>query len=382
MEDKIVTPWDVNIKSDEDYKRLIEIFGVKEINDYIINILDRLTKGDLHVLIKRKFFYAHRGFDDLLARYLNGEKFFIYTGRAPSKSKMHIGHLIPFLLAKWFQDKFDVNVYIQIPDEEKYWAKKTDNYEETYEYAIEDAKTIASIGFNPDKTFIFINSEYIKHLYKPAIYIAREISLHEAKKVFGFDDSSTIGLPFYIALQIAPTFFEKNIPLIPCGIDQDPYFRLQRDIAEKFRRKKAVTILSKFVWGLTGPYSKMSASDPKSAIFIDDDYEIIRNKIMKYAYSGGRPTLEEHRKFGGNPYVDVSFFWLSILFEEDDKKLEEIKIKYTTGELTTYELKEYTVNKIWEFLSKIQENRKKIDLEKYMYDGKLAQEMWNFNFKI
>jgi tryptophanyl-tRNA synthetase len=126
----------------------------------------------------------------------------------------------------------------------------------------------------------------------------------------------------------------------------------------------------------------MSASDPKSAIFIDDDYETIRNKIFKYAFSGGRATLEEHRKYGGNPDIDVSYFWLSVLFEEDDKKLFEIREKYITGELTTGELKEYTAKKIWEFLKEIQERRKNIKIEKFMYDGKLAKEMWEWEFKI
>ncbi len=377
----MINPWEVNIKSEEDYNRLIKEFGVKEIDNNLLQLLEEIT-GDVHVLLRRRFFYAHRGFDELLRKYKSGEKFFIYTGRAPSKSKMHIGHLIPFLLVKWLQEKFDVNVYIQIPDEEKYWAKKADNYETIRQYAFEDAKTIAALGFNPDKTFIFIDSEYIKHLYKAAIYVAREISIHEAKKVFGFSDSATIGLPFYIAIQIVPTFFERNYPLIPCGVDQDPYFRLQRDIAKKFNRKKAITLLSKFVWGLYGPYTKMSASDPKSAIFIDEDYESIRRKIFKYAFSGGRATLEEHRKYGGRPEIDVCFYWLSILFEEDDKKLKEIEEGYRRGEITTGELKEYTAKKIWEFIRKIQENKKKVKLEKYMYDGKLATEMWNWEFKI
>ncbi|BBL45820.1 tryptophan--tRNA ligase [Nanobdella aerobiophila] len=372
---------DPNIKSENDYKRLVEIFGVKELNDNIINLLYDIV-GDLHVLIRRRFFYAHRDFDILLNEYNNGKKFFLYTGRAPSKSKMHIGHLIPFIFTKWLQDKFDVNLYIQIPDEEKYWEKKADNYSEIKEYAIEDAKTIASVGFNPDKTFIFINSEYIDHLYKPAIYIAREINLNTAKNVFGFDDESTIGLPFYIALQIVPTFFENGVPLIPCGVDQDPYFRLQRDIAPKFGYNKASTILSKFVWGLQGPYTKMSASDPKSAIFIDDDYDTIKEKINKYAFSGGKPTLEEHRKYGGNPDIDVSYFWLSVLFEEDDKKLFEIREKYIQGELTTGELKSYTIEKIWSFIKEIQDRRKNININKYMYDGKLAKEMWDWEFEL
>ncbi|MGC9079651.1 MAG: tryptophan--tRNA ligase [Nanopusillaceae archaeon] len=378
---EIINIYDVNIKSEEDYRRLVEIFGVKEVDDNLLKKLEKFA-GDLHVLLRRKFFYAHRDFDKALEEYENGKKFFLYTGRAPSKSKMHIGHLVPFILTKWLQEKFDVNVYIQIPDEEKYLEKKTDDLEEVHKFAYEDAKTIASIGFDPDKTFIFINSIYIEKLYKPAIYVAREINLNTAKKVFGFDDTATIGLPFYIALQIVPTFFERGIPVIPCGIDQDPYFRLQRDIAEKFGYKKASTILSKMVWGLKGPYTKMSASDPTSAIFVDDDYDTIRNKIFRYAFSGGGKTLEEHKKYGGNPDIDVSYFWLSVLFEEDDKKLKEIYERYKSGELSTGELKEYTAKKIWDLLKEINDRRKKINLDKFMYDGKLAKTMWKWEFKV
>jgi len=67
---------------------------------------------------------------------------------------------------------------------------------------------------------------------------------------------------------------------------------------------------------------------------------------------------------------------------EDDKKLKEIEEGYRRGEISTAELKDYTAKKIWEFLRNIQENRKKVNLDKFMYDGKLASEMWNWEFKI
>ncbi len=376
-----VTPWEVEIKDENDYERLIELFGVSKIDD---NLLEKIKKhtNDLHILLKRKFFYAHRDFDKVLDSFEKGEKFFLYTGRAPS-GKMHIGHLIPFILTKWLQEKFDANVYIQLPDEEKFWAKKVNDYEKIKELAYYEAKIIASLGFDPNKTFIFINSEYIKNLYSAAIYVARNINFSTAKAVFGFTGETTIGLIFYVSLQIVPTFFENSYPVIPCGIDQDPYFRLQRDIAEKLGYKKASTILSKFVWGLKGPYTKMSASDPSTTILIDDDFETIKQKIMKYAFSGGQPTLELHKKLGGNPDIDVCFFWLRVLFEENDKKLKELEESYRNGTLTTGELKEYTALKINEFLEKIRKNMKwaENNLHKFMYDGKLASEMWNWKFE-
>lgn len=47
-------------------------------------------------------------------------------------------------------------------------------------------------------------------------------------------------------------------------------------------------------------------------------------QINKHAFSGGRDTIEEHRKYGGNCDVDVSFMYLT-LFLEDDDRLEQLK---------------------------------------------------------
>ena len=47
-------------------------------------------------------------------------------------------------------------------------------------------------------------------------------------------------------------------------------------------------------------------------------------QVNKHAFSGGRDTIEEHRQFGGNCDVDVSFMYLTF-FLEDDERLEQIR---------------------------------------------------------
>ena len=42
-------------------------------------------------------------------------------------------------------------------------------------------------------------------------------------------------------------------------------------------------------------------------------------QINKYAFSGGRDTIEEHRKLGGNTDVDVAYQYLTFFLEDDDK---------------------------------------------------------------
>jgi tryptophanyl-tRNA synthetase len=102
----------------------------------------------------------------------------------------------------------------------------------------------------------------------------------------------------------------------------------------------------------------MSSSEETKGILSTDTPGEVKNKINKYAFSGGRDTVEEHRKLGGNPDVDVSFQYLKYLFEEDDNKLAEIERDYKSGKMLTGELKKYTIEKINEFLAKHQERRK------------------------
>jgi tryptophanyl-tRNA synthetase len=107
--------------------------------------------------------------------------------------------------------------------------------------------------------------------------------------------------------------------------------------------------------GLSG--GKMSSSDANSFIALTDSPKEVETKIKKYAFSGGRDTLEEHRKKGGNPDVDVSFQYLKFFFEPDDEKLKRIEDDYRSGKLLTGELKQILIEKINVFLKEHQKKR-------------------------
>merc|ERR1712187_868005 len=121
-----------------------------------------------------------------------------------------------------------------------------------------------------------------------------------------------------------------------CAIDQDPYFRVTRDIAHKLVPKdhplkgKPSLLHSKFFPPLQGAKGKMSASDDSSAIFLTDSPEQIEKKIMNYAFSGGRTTAKEQREHGADLDVDVSYQWLRF-FLDDDAELEKIGSEYGSG---------------------------------------------------
>lgn len=374
QEDYKVTPFEV--QGQVDYSKLIREFGTQRIDDQVLERIKKNT-GELHRFLRRRYFYSHRDMDKVLGDYEAGEGFFLYTGMGPS-NKMHIGHLPALMFTKWLQDKFEVNLYIQVTDDEKFLFKDKD-YEEIRGYTKSNIENIAALEFDPDKTFIFKNTEYAGQMYEKAIKIANRITYSQVKSAFGFKDSSNIGSLFYPAMQIVPTMFEDKRCLIPSAIEQDPYWRIQRDIAPKLGFKKTAAVHSKLIPGLKGPRGKMSSSEPSTTIFLDEDIDKIPKKVNKYAYSGGQPTVEEHREKGGDPEIDTAFQWLYILLEDDDDKIEKIRKQYESGELLTGELKQIAIEKLQDFLFKHQERREKArgNVDKYMYEGELSQEMWN-----
>lgn len=149
--------------------------------------------------------------------------------------------------------------------------------------------------------------------------------------------------------------------LIPCAIDQDPYFRLLRDNAHRMRQPspKPALIHSKFLTALQGAGGKMSASDPTSAIFMADTKAEVKKKINKYAFSGGGATMEEHREHGGNPDVDVPFQYLTY-FLDDDNELERIRRSYKSGELLTGEMKQLCIGVMQAYVEDFQARRKMV----------------------
>lgn len=100
----------------------------------------------------------------------------------------------------------------------------------------------------------------------------------------------------------------------------------------------------------------MSASDPNSAIFMNDSPGRIKSKINKHAFSGGKQTPEEHRKEGANITVDVAYQYLTF-FLEDDAKLEEIRDQYSSGKLLSSEVKAILIKELQTLVGNFQKIR-------------------------
>jgi tryptophanyl-tRNA synthetase len=359
----IVTPYEVS--GEVDYSKLIKEFGVSKLDDALLNRIKKHT-GDLHIFLKRGIFFAHRDMNWLLDEYEKGNKFFLYTGRASSKgSKVHLGHLIPWIMCKWLQDKFGVEMWFQFPDEEKFLYKNDVTLEDTEKATREDMLDVIALGFDQKKTHFLIDTKHAGLMYKEACRVAKKITFNTVKASFGFDDSINIGSIFYTSMQAVPAFLPsvlkgKNIPcLIPLGIDQDPHFRISRDVMPKLGYYKPAILHNIFLPPLTGIGGKMAASGAaETSIYTTDSPKEVETKIKKYAFSGGKDTIEEHRKLGGNPDIDVSYQYLKMFFEPDDKKLQKIHDDYKSGKMLTSELKAILIEKINAFLKEHQKQRK------------------------
>lgn len=298
-----------------------------------------------------------------------GKGFYLYTGRGPSSTSLHLGHAIPFIFTKYLQDAFDVPLVIQITDDEKFFHKHELTLEKACQMGKDNIKDIIAFGFNPDKTFIFSDVDYIGTLYPNICKVQRALTLNNIKGVFGFNDSDNAGKYAFPAIQAVPSFSnsfphifgkKKNVPcLIPQAIDQDPYFRMTRDIAKKLKYEKPACIHAKFFPAITGLTGKMSSSIASTTIYLSDDPKQIKNKIKKYAFSGGGETLEEHREKGGNIEIDIPYQFLRF-FMEDDEELARIGEEYSSGRMLTGEIKDICSKVLTEFVTDYQEKRSKV----------------------
>lgn len=367
-EEDIVDPWNVQASSAKgiDYNKLIERFGSERIDEGLLERFEKLTGHKPHHFLRRGIFFSHREMNKILDLVESGTKFFLYTGRGPSSDAMHLGHLVPFLMTKWLQDVFDVPLVIQLTDDEKYLWKELD-IDQTNKLAFENAKDIIAVGFDINKTFIFSDVDFLGgEFYKNVLRVQKHVTFNQVKGIFGFDESSNIGKIMFPAIQAVPSFSSsfpfifggrKDVPcLIPCAIDQDPYFRMTRDVAPKLGFQKPALIHSSFFPALQGAASKMSSSDENSSVFLTDTTSQIKKKIQKYAFSGGRDTEEEHREKGGDCEIDVSIMYLRF-FMEDDAQLEDIRQQYSSGKMLTGDLKAHLIKILQKLVSEHQERR-------------------------
>ncbi|RME54438.1 tryptophan--tRNA ligase [Candidatus Woesearchaeota archaeon] len=362
MEEFKVTPWEIS--GNIDYNKLITEFGLEPIDK------EKLPKLFLdNVLFRRGIIFAHRDFGKILMAIKNKKPFVMMTGLMPS-GKFHFGHKMVADQIIFYQN-LGAKVYIAVADIEAYNSRNP-NLKQLHETAIEEYLTnYVALGLDLKKCDFYFQSQRSNDgkksnaYYSLANMLSRHATFNEFRAIYGEITPAKMSAALLQASDMLhpqlKEFEGTTLPtIIPVGADQDPHLRLARDVSKRIKLHKFEQLSStyhKFMPGLKG--GKMSSSDETTYIALTEDPKAATKKVNKYAFSGGQSTVEEHRKKGGNPEIDVAYQMLLYGLEENDEKLEEIYYDYKSGKMLTGELKQYLNEKLTKFLEQHHKNREK-----------------------
>ena len=84
---------------------------------------------------------------------------------------------------------FDVPLIIMLTDDEKYIFSEKNTIEGVKSYTDKNVRDIIAVGFDPKKTFIFSDYDYMGGaFYRNVTRISKHVTLNVARAVFGFND--------------------------------------------------------------------------------------------------------------------------------------------------------------------------------------------------
>lgn len=349
-----IDPWaSIDVK---DYGKVMKEFGIDPLGDLYKKLPVK------HHYFSRGIIFGHKDFNKIIDAIKNKNPFVMMTGLMPS-GKFHLGHKVVTDMIIYLQ-KLGAECYVAVADIEATLTRDVKR-EKAKEIAIEQyLLNYIALGLKNKKTIFYFQSNGSVEYNNLSKYVAKKTTFNELKSIYGSLTPEKIISSFtQMADILHPQLKENGGPkpvVVPIGVDQLPHLNLVRDLASRMKSEYNFilpsALFNKMLPGLQG--GKMSSSKPESYIALTDTPEEVKRKIMKYAFSGGRETIKEHREKGGNPDVDVSYQWLTF-FEEDDKKLKKIYHDYKSGKLLTGELKQILIDKLNKFLKRHQAEREK-----------------------
>ena len=160
--------------------------------------------------------------------------------------------------------------------------------------------------------------------------------------------------------------FDANASFEVWSTASDVIFREESEFEVKMPETVKTMILQNSIFSKTSKirnFVKMnnfelfkSGSVKSSSIYLTDTPKVVREKIFKFAFSGGQETVEEQREKGADLNVDVAYQYLTF-FLDDDEKLKDIAEKYSSGKMMTSEVKEELVNVLTKIVLEHQKRR-------------------------
>ena len=301
----------------------------------------------------------------------------ILTGDRPT-GNLHLGHYIGSLVNRvklQNEGNYD-EMYVMIADAQGL-TDNFDNPKKIREYVKEVAIDYLSVGIDPKKVNIFIQSE-VSELTELTFYymnlvtvsrLQRNPTVKSEIKQKDFNSSIPVGFMCYPISQASDiTAFKANI--IPVGDDQLPMIEQTNEIVRTFNRIYGDTLveakavlpeneIARRLPGLDGN-NKMSKS-LGNCIYLCDDSETVRKKVMSMYTDPNHIKVEDPGKVEGNmvfTYLDAFSNDELIKKYSDFNTLQEMKDKYSSGGLGDVKIKQVLYNIIEEMLTPVREKRK------------------------
>jgi len=346
---KIIDPWGTTLI--EDYSKLIKDFHLETFNPKIFPNPNRL--------MRRGVVFSGIGLKEISDAIKNKKSFYVLSGIVPSGNKIHFGNKMVVEMISYFQ-KQGAETYILVADLEAEAARGI-SLEEGRKRALKfHIPAYIALGLDPKKTIFYFQSDNIDVMHAAYKY-SKKITEAQFKALYGSATPSKIFSALTQVGDILYPQFKKRMPgIIPVGVDQCPHILLTRDIVNRIRKEKFFlpsATFHKYTPSLNGHF-KMSKSMPESLIELPEDPKIACRKIKK-AVTGGRDTLEEHRKYGAIIEKDMVFELMKQHLIEDDNELNHIYKEYKSGIMTSGELKEIACKKITVFMINLEKKIKK-----------------------
>lgn len=301
----------------------------------------------------------------------------ILTGDRPT-GKLHVGHYVGSLRQRVvLQDsgKFD-DVYIMIADAQAL-TDNADNPEKVRENIIEVALDYLSVGIDPAKSTIFIQSQ-IPQLTELSFYymnlvtvsrLQRNPTVKSEIKMRNFETSIPVGFYTYPISQAADiTAFKATT--VPVGEDQEPMIEQTREIVRKFNSTYAEVLVEPEIVlpdnkaclrlpGIDGQ-AKMSKS-LGNCIYLSDDEKTLKTKVMSMFTDPEHIRIEDPGKLEGNTvFIYLDAFNKDEYFAEflpEYACLDELKEHYKRGGLGDVKVKKYLLSVLNEELAPIRARR-------------------------
>lgn len=308
----------------------------------------------------------------------------VLTGDRPT-GKLHLGHYAGSLRKRVeMQNSGLYQMYVFAADMQGL-TDNAKNPEKIRENVFEVIKDNLSVGLDPNKTTIFVQSG-VPELTELTTYYLNLVTLSRLKrnptikeeiKQRGFEESIPVGFLTYPISQAADiTAFDATY--VPVGEDQIPILEQVCEIVDTFNDTYGETLIrpkyvvpegksSRRLPGTDGK-AKMSKS-AGNCIYLSDDTETVRKKVMSMYTDPNHIKIEDPGNTENNPV----FIYLDA-FCTDRKKYEELKSHYEKGGLGDKAVKEYLYEVLEEFLTPIREKRAYYDthpeiIEKIVKEG-------------